>query len=159
MPANVSSTEPLLIRVAIVEDDAVIRRSLSQIVSEARGLSCVATCATAEEGLKRLPHLMPDVVLMEPPLLQPRGPLDDVFLGGPRSEKTFCGEAGLLKGPCFTAGELANIQPRKMDLAATGGWPAGTVGANSTSTWAMASRSSSFAAVASQDRTVKIRFL
>jgi DNA-binding NarL/FixJ family response regulator len=73
MPANVSSTEPLLIRVAIVEDDAVIRRSLSQIVSEARGLSCVAACATAEEGLKRLPHLMPDVVLMDINLPQMSG--------------------------------------------------------------------------------------
>jgi hypothetical protein len=27
------------------------------------------------------PEVRPDVVLMEPPLLQPQGPLDDVFLG------------------------------------------------------------------------------
>ena len=38
MPATANASEPLLIRVAIVEDDAVIRRSLSQIVGEARGL-------------------------------------------------------------------------------------------------------------------------
>lgn len=73
MPATANASEPLLIRVAIVEDDAVIRRSLSQIVGEARGLSCVAACATAEEGLKRLPQLTPDVVLMDINLPQMSG--------------------------------------------------------------------------------------
>lgn len=73
MPATANASEPLLIRVAIVEDDAVIRRSLSQIVGEARGLSCVAACATAEEGLKRLPQLAPDVVLMDINLPQMSG--------------------------------------------------------------------------------------
>src|SRR5262245_54756034 len=51
-----------------------------------------------------------DVVLMEPPVLQPEGPLDDVFLGAAPSEKAFCGEAGLLKGPSFTSDEILNIR-------------------------------------------------
>jgi hypothetical protein len=53
-----------------------------------------------------------DAVLIEPPVLQPVGPLppDGIFFGAPRSEKAFCGEAGLLKGPAFTAEELVTIR-------------------------------------------------
>jgi hypothetical protein len=53
-----------------------------------------------------------DAVLIEPPVLQPAGPLppDGMFGGAPRSESAFCGEAGLLKGPAFTAQELATIR-------------------------------------------------
>lgn len=51
-----------------------------------------------------------DAVLIEPPVLQPQGPLEDVFCGGPQSEKAFCGDAGLLKGPAFTADEVRAIQ-------------------------------------------------
>lgn len=51
-----------------------------------------------------------DVVLMEPPVLQPQGPLDDLFGGAAKSETAFCGEAGLLKGPSFTADELRTIR-------------------------------------------------
>ena len=56
------------------------------------------------------PDVRTDVVLMEPKVLQPQGPLADVFCGASRSEKAFCGEAGLLKGPAFTAGELQKIR-------------------------------------------------
>src|SRR5215468_4065216 len=56
------------------------------------------------------PDVRTDVVLMEPPVLQPQGPLDDVFCGAAHSEKAFCGEAGLLKGPAFTADELVKIR-------------------------------------------------
>ncbi|MBV8925670.1 MAG: phytanoyl-CoA dioxygenase family protein [Bradyrhizobium sp.] len=51
-----------------------------------------------------------DVALMEPPVLQAQGPLDDVFFGAPASEQAFCGEAGLLKGPSFNADELLKIR-------------------------------------------------
>jgi hypothetical protein len=51
-----------------------------------------------------------DVVLIKPPVLQPLGPLDDVFFGAPPSEEAFCGEAGLLKGPAFSADELRKIR-------------------------------------------------
>jgi len=54
-----------MIKLAIVEDDAVTRRSLTRIVDEARGMHCLAACATGEEALKRLPDLQPDVVLMD----------------------------------------------------------------------------------------------
>ena len=71
MPALLSaqptanSTGPLIIRLAIVEDDVVIRQSLMQILEEARGLHCLAAFATGEDALKRLPNLQPDVVLMD----------------------------------------------------------------------------------------------
>jgi DNA-binding NarL/FixJ family response regulator len=62
-----------MIRIAIVEDDVVIRRSLTRIVDEERGLHCLAACASAEEALKRLPELQPDVVLMDINLPQMSG--------------------------------------------------------------------------------------
>jgi DNA-binding NarL/FixJ family response regulator len=72
LASALSSTQPaakppevLMIRLAIVEDDAVIRQSLMQIVEDARGLRCLAACATGEEALKCLPDLQPDVVLMD----------------------------------------------------------------------------------------------
>ena len=53
-----------------------------------------------------------DAVLVEPPQWQPIGPLppEDIFFGAPRSETAFCGPAGLLQGPAFTAPELERIR-------------------------------------------------
>jgi DNA-binding NarL/FixJ family response regulator len=62
-----------MIGLAVVEDDAVIRRSLTRIVDEAPGRRCLAACATGEEALKRLPDLHPDVVLMDVNLPQMSG--------------------------------------------------------------------------------------
>jgi DNA-binding NarL/FixJ family response regulator len=53
------------IRVAIVEDDHVVRENLALLVSGAPGFSCVGRCASAEEAWQRLPDLNPDVVLMD----------------------------------------------------------------------------------------------
>jgi DNA-binding NarL/FixJ family response regulator len=52
-------------RVAIVEDNATVRQTLARWVNEARGLSCVSLCCTAEEALEKLPAIAPDVVLMD----------------------------------------------------------------------------------------------
>jgi DNA-binding NarL/FixJ family response regulator len=62
-----------MIRVAIVEDDAVVRRSLSRIVDDARGMRCVAACTTGEEALKLLPDSQPAVVVMDINLPQMSG--------------------------------------------------------------------------------------
>jgi DNA-binding NarL/FixJ family response regulator len=51
--------------VAIVEDNAVIRRTLEELVNEAPGFRCVCAFGTAEEALKALPRHAPDVVLMD----------------------------------------------------------------------------------------------
>ena len=53
------------IRVAIVEDDAGLRRTLTTFINRAGGMKCVAGCASAEAALKELPSGRPDVVLMD----------------------------------------------------------------------------------------------
>ncbi len=52
-------------RIAIVEDNKVIRESLAAYVHKDPGLQCVCTCGTAEEALEKLPAQRPDVVLMD----------------------------------------------------------------------------------------------
>jgi DNA-binding NarL/FixJ family response regulator len=54
-----------MITVAIVEDDAGIRRSLEWLVKSSSEFSCVASCATAEEAWRLLPKAAPEVVLMD----------------------------------------------------------------------------------------------
>jgi len=51
--------------VAIVEDNAVMRKTFAQWIDAAPGFRCVFACATAEEALAQLPRLKPDVVLMD----------------------------------------------------------------------------------------------
>jgi DNA-binding NarL/FixJ family response regulator len=51
--------------VAIVEDQAIVRESLSEWVNATAGCRCVGTFVSAEEALKRLPALAPQVVLMD----------------------------------------------------------------------------------------------
>ena len=53
------------IRVAIVEDNVQVRDGLSQILSNWPGFSCACACASAEDALKLIPKLLPDVVLMD----------------------------------------------------------------------------------------------
>jgi hypothetical protein len=47
-----------------------------------------------------------DATTIDPPML----PAEEVFSGALPSEKAFCGEAGLLKGPSFTLDELQEIR-------------------------------------------------
>jgi len=61
------------ITVGIVEDDALLRKTLVRLVSETRGLHCVAACASGEEALQKLPALKPEVVLMDLNLPQMSG--------------------------------------------------------------------------------------
>ena len=51
--------------VAVVEDDRGLREQLVQILDAAPDIECVGSFATAEEALKRIPALNPDVVLMD----------------------------------------------------------------------------------------------
>src|SRR6266404_495027 len=51
--------------VAIVEDNAVMRRTFCQWIDAAPGFRCVFACATAEEAVAEIPRLKPDVVLMD----------------------------------------------------------------------------------------------
>jgi DNA-binding NarL/FixJ family response regulator len=62
-----------IIRVALVEDDDVIRESLAILINGASGYRCVAACPTAEIALEKLPEAKPDVVLMDINLPQMSG--------------------------------------------------------------------------------------
>lgn len=59
------SGQQRIITVAVVEDDSAVRAALAEIIVDDPGMRCVATCASAEEALTRLPDLKPMVVLMD----------------------------------------------------------------------------------------------
>src|ERR1017187_3990271 len=52
-------------RIAIVEDNKVIRESLMEFVKAEPECECVYACATAEKALKDLPKVQADIVLMD----------------------------------------------------------------------------------------------
>jgi DNA-binding NarL/FixJ family response regulator len=52
-------------RIAIVEDNRLIRESLVDFVHTDPECRCVCACATAEEALKIVPKHQPDIVLMD----------------------------------------------------------------------------------------------
>jgi DNA-binding NarL/FixJ family response regulator len=54
-----------MISVAIVEDDLVYSAGVQTLLNSTTEFRCVAECPSAENALKRLPALKPDVVLMD----------------------------------------------------------------------------------------------
>ena len=52
-------------KIAIVEDNRVIRESLMEFVQTDPECECVFTCATSEEALREIPKRQPDIVLMD----------------------------------------------------------------------------------------------
>jgi DNA-binding NarL/FixJ family response regulator len=54
-----------VIRVALVDDQAIVRAGLARILSPADGFEVIAECADGREALDELPPLDPDVVLMD----------------------------------------------------------------------------------------------
>jgi len=52
-------------RIAIVEDNRIIRESLMEFVQTDPECSCVCACSTVEEALKVIPKHQPDIVLMD----------------------------------------------------------------------------------------------
>lgn len=57
-------SESLNTKVAIVEDNATLRRYLANLISRENGFGCVCTCASSEEAIVKIPVHKPDVVLM-----------------------------------------------------------------------------------------------
>jgi len=53
------------IQVAIVEDNRETRSMLASLLRQAPGFACVAECASAEEAMKAIPRLLPDVALVD----------------------------------------------------------------------------------------------
>ncbi len=54
-----------MIRVALVDDQAIVRTGLARILSPADGFEVVAECADGRQALDELPGVQPDVVLMD----------------------------------------------------------------------------------------------
>jgi DNA-binding NarL/FixJ family response regulator len=54
-----------VIRVALVDDQAIVRAGLARILSPADGFEVVAECADGREAVEQLPAIEPDVVLMD----------------------------------------------------------------------------------------------
>ncbi len=53
------------ISVCIVDDNRELRNALEEIVSMSEGYTCIGTIGTAEEAIRQIPILKPDVVLMD----------------------------------------------------------------------------------------------
>jgi DNA-binding NarL/FixJ family response regulator len=53
------------IAVSIVEDNDKLRATLARVLNRAEGFHCVSDYASAEDALKHLPQVRPDVVLMD----------------------------------------------------------------------------------------------
>jgi len=53
------------VRVALVEDQIDTRESWRRLISSFPDFECVCTCASAEEALRMIPEVNPDVVLMD----------------------------------------------------------------------------------------------
>ena len=56
---------PSVISVAVVEDDRTVREALSALLASAEDLSFRGAFGSAEEAIKALPDIQPDVVLMD----------------------------------------------------------------------------------------------
>ncbi|MEI9866400.1 MAG: response regulator transcription factor [Limisphaerales bacterium] len=55
----------LITKVAIVEDNATLRKYLAEVIGETPGHRCVCACASAEEAIVEIPAHKPNVVLMD----------------------------------------------------------------------------------------------
>jgi DNA-binding NarL/FixJ family response regulator len=54
-----------MIRVALVDDQAIVRTGLARILSPSDGFEVVAECADGQQAVEELPALRPDVTLMD----------------------------------------------------------------------------------------------
>jgi DNA-binding NarL/FixJ family response regulator len=54
-----------MIRIAIVEDNKTTREGLEKIINLSSEYRCICACMTAEDALRQLPPLKPEVVLMD----------------------------------------------------------------------------------------------
>jgi len=53
------------ISVCIVDDNSDLRNALEEIIDMSEGYKCLSTIGTAEEAIRQIPALQPDVVLMD----------------------------------------------------------------------------------------------
>ena len=60
------NTKPdLMTKVAIVEDNATLRKYLTELIGKTQGHQCVCACASSEDAVIEIPKHRPNVVLMD----------------------------------------------------------------------------------------------
>ena len=66
-PARVAdrTTVPKMLSVAIIEDQMAIRAGLQALINGSPGFRCAGAFRTMEEALERLPHDVPEIVLVD----------------------------------------------------------------------------------------------
>jgi DNA-binding NarL/FixJ family response regulator len=64
-PLEQNTGHDLMTTVAIVEDNAMLRQYLAELIDGTPGHRCVCACASAEEALVKIPAARPAVVLMD----------------------------------------------------------------------------------------------
>jgi DNA-binding NarL/FixJ family response regulator len=64
-PVLPETREAAMTKVAIVEDNADLRKCVTELIGDSPGYRCVCACASAEEALVKIPAARPDVVLMD----------------------------------------------------------------------------------------------
>jgi len=62
-PPGKAATKP--IKIALVEDQPMVREHWSKLINTFPDLSCVCNCKTGEEALRVIPEVKPDAVLMD----------------------------------------------------------------------------------------------
>ena len=60
-----SAAPTSVISVALVEDNAGIRRAFQRLINETPGFSCICVCDCGEDAIREIPGNPPDVVLMD----------------------------------------------------------------------------------------------
>ena len=65
MPVCAAPGIDSMTKVAIVEDNATLRKYLAEMIGNTPGQRCVCTCASSEEAVVEIPAHKPDVVLMD----------------------------------------------------------------------------------------------
>jgi DNA-binding NarL/FixJ family response regulator len=76
------------ISVCVVDDNRELRNALEEIISMSHGYKCVGTIGTPGDAITHLPHLKPDVVLMDINLGAPESGIDVVRTLKPRMPDT-----------------------------------------------------------------------
>jgi DNA-binding NarL/FixJ family response regulator len=76
------------ISVCIVDDNSQLRDALQEIIDMSDGYKCIGTIGTAEEAIKKIPALNPDVVLMDINLSSNESGIDCVKILKPQMPAT-----------------------------------------------------------------------
>lgn len=65
MKSNPNSSSPVPTRVAVIEDDSRLRRSITELLASEPGCEFVGAFRTGEAAVEQLPALLPDVALVD----------------------------------------------------------------------------------------------